>query len=43
MTYPLRGLAFAGLTLLSGLPLGVAQGFQLRDDDWTMSLDTTLS
>lgn len=43
MSYQIKGVALAGLTLLSTLPLGVAQAFQQRSDDWTMSLDTTLS
>ena len=43
MTYQVKALALAGLAVFSALPLGVAQAFQLREDDWTMSLDTTLS
>lgn len=38
-----RGLAAAGLALLGALPLGGAQAFQVRSEDWTTSLDTTLS
>lgn len=43
MTYQVKAIALAGLAALSALPLGVVQAFQLREDDWTMSLDTTLS
>ncbi|WP_447595279.1 DUF1302 domain-containing protein [Aquipseudomonas campi] len=43
MTHHGKGLAFAGLALLSTLPLSVAHAFQVRSDDWTASLDTTVS
>lgn len=43
MAHQGKGLAAAGLALLGALPLGAAQGFQMRSGDWSASLDTTLS
>ncbi len=43
MTHQAKGLALAGLALLSALPLSVAQALQVRGEDWSASLDTTLS
>ena len=46
MAYRVRGLGLCAVAALSALPLSIAQAFQVRSedtDDWSLSLDTTLS
>lgn len=46
MTNRVRGLALCTVALCGALPLGTALAFQVRSedsDDWSLSLDTTLS